>query len=127
MFKVLLLVSLLEQVWCNDNTFDIVWANQPEKELLKGDETKVAFRDIAFEIMTRKIFEAYIFACKHTENSFVPESWRLQEPHTIPNDIKFDKKIEGLLDIKFSAWNIKISGLQDIVIEQFHIIRHVGR
>ena len=127
MFKVLLLVSLLEQVWCNDNTFDIVWANQPEKELLKGDETKVAFRDIAFEVMMRKIFETYIFACKHTENSFVPESWRLQEPHTIPNDIKFDKKIEGLLDIKFSAWNIKISGLQDIVIEQFHIIRHVGR
>ena len=94
---------------------------------MKGDENKVAFRDIAFEVMTSKIFEAYIFACKHTENSFVPESWLLKEPHKIPNDVKFEKKIEGLLNIKFSAWNIKISGLQDIVIEQFHFIRHVGR
>ena len=127
MYQVLLLVSLLEQVSCHPNTFDIVWATQPEKELLKGDETKVAFRDIAFEVMTKKIFEAYIFACKHRETSFVPESWLLKEPHEIPNHVKFDKKIDGLLDIKFSAWNIKISGLQDIVIEQFHFIRHVGR
>ena len=127
MYQVPLLLSLLEQISCHNNTFDIVWANQPEKELLKGDETKVAFRDIAFEVMTRKIFEAYIFASKHTESSFVPESWLLKEPHKITNNVKFEKKIDGLLDIKFSAWNIKISGLQDIVIEQFHFIRHVGR
>ena len=126
MFEVLLLLSLLEQFACTD-TFDIVWAEQPERELLRGDENMVAFRDIAFEVMMRKIFETYIVACKQSENSWVPESWRLKEPHEIPSNVNFDKKIEGLLDVKFSAWNIRISGLPDIVVEQFHFIRHVGR
>ena len=54
MFEVLLLLSFLEQFACNE-TFDIVWAEQPERELLRGDENMVAFRDIAFEVMMRKI------------------------------------------------------------------------
>ena len=127
MYEVLLFLSLLKQFSCNNHTFDIVWADQPERELLKGEENMVAFRDIAFEVMARKVFETYIIACKQPENSLVPESWLLKEPQKLPHKVKFDKKIEGLLDIKFSAWNIKISGLQDIVIEQFHFIRHVGR
>lgn len=126
-FHVLLVLSLLEQVFSHNNSFDIVWANQPERELLKGDETKVAFRDIAFEVLARRVFETYIIASKHTDSSFVPDSWHLKEPLKLAQNVTFEKKIEGLLDIKFSAWNIKINGLQDIVIEQFHFIRHVGR
>ena len=127
MYHVLLVLSLLEQVFSHNNTFDIVWATQPQRELLKGDETKVAFRDIAFEILMRRVFETYIIASKHSNSSLVPESWQLKEPYKLAQNVEFEKKIEGLLDIKFSAWNINITGLQDIEIEQFHFIRHVGR
>lgn len=86
----------------------------------------MAFRDIALEIISRRMLETYFKTSKLGDNSFIPDSVLLEEPHKISESVEFSKTIQGLLDISFRAWNIRISGLQDSRIEEFHFVRHIG-
>ena len=107
--------------------FDIVWTSQTQKELLTDEEKRMAFRDTALEVMTRRMFYMYIQDSRRGDTSFTPESIQLKDPYVMPESVQFHKKVDGLLDINFNASSIKISGLQDLVIEQFYFVRHVGR
>ena len=87
----------------------------------------MAFRDIALEVISRRMLETYFKTSKLGDKSFIPDSVLLEEPHKISESVEFSKTIQGLLDISFRAWNIRISGLQDSRIEEFHFVRHIGR
>ena len=105
---------------------DIIWTNKAEKELLAKEESLLAFRDVAMEVMARRVIETFFNNCKLGNKSSIPEKYRLKGTHEMPHRVEFTKVVAGLLDINFKAWNIKVSGLEDFLVTKFHFVRHVG-
>ena len=59
-------------------------------------------------------------------NSHYPDSWLLNDPHPITQEVHFKKQQNGLLDVEFKAWDLVISGLQGLQLENLHVVRHIG-
>ena len=106
---------------------DIIWTNKPEKDLLAKEESLLAFRDVAMEVLARRMLETYFKNCKLGNRSSIPDNLRLKEGQKIQQRVEFSKDVPGLLDIKFSAWDVEVRGLEDLVVKKFHFVRHIGK
>ena len=40
--------------------------------------------------------------------------------------VNFKKQQAGLVDVEFRAWDLELSGLHNLQIENLHVVRHVG-
>ena len=40
--------------------------------------------------------------------------------------VNFKKQQAGLVDVEFRAWDLELSGLHHLQIENLHVVRHVG-
>ena len=108
------------------NIDEIIWTDEVESNLLTEQEHKVAFRDVVMESFLRKFFNTLMESSKKgfTLTSF-PSDLLLKDPLQV-EEITFDKKQDGLMDIKFKAWDLVIQGLHQAWIKNLHVLRHIG-
>merc|ERR1712215_669038 len=110
-----------------DEISQVIWTDVAEASLLTEDEHKVAFRDVVIESVVRRMFNVFMQSSKQwPAHSNFPNHLLLKDPQVVQENISFKKKTQGLVDIDFKAWNLKISGLHDIKIKNLHVLRHIG-
>jgi len=105
---------------------EILWTEDEESSLLTDEEHRVAFRDVVLEEAARRVIETLLLNSKMDPSSTrIPQSVRVPNPLYLP-DVYFSKAVPALFDIDFEAWNLELSGLQDLRIKNLHVIRHLG-
>ena len=55
-----------------------------------------------------------------------PQKLMIQDPFPLSSNMSFKKKKSGLVDIEFSAWNLSMAGLHNVLLKNLHIVRHIG-
>ena len=77
--------------------------------------------------MAERVFQVYMEAMRTGKNdSFIPEHLMIRDPYRIEEDVHFKKKQQGLVDVEFKAWDLVLTGLKNLRIENFHVVRHMN-
>merc|ERR1712215_270523 len=110
-----------------DEISQVIWTDVAEASLLTEDEHKVAFRDVVIESVVRRMFNVFMQSSKQGQaHSNFPNHLLLKDPQVVQENISFKKKTQGLVDIDFKAWNLKISGLPDLKITGEYKLQGTG-
>ena len=107
MMLCLLLVTLLLG-GTFQSKFQVVWTNEEEAGFLTEEEHKVAFRDVVLEGMAKRLFDVYMTNSRLRDIKKLPQNLMLSDPLEIRDEINFNKKQAGLIDMDFKAWDLKI-------------------
>ena len=104
----------------------VIWTEVAESHLLTEKELKVTYRDELLEGVIRHVFHVMKKSSKlgHGKTHFPPQLI-IKDPLPLPNKMSL-KVAESGLDIKFSAWNLSIAGLQNVMLKNLTVMRHIG-
>ena len=110
-----------------ENINNIIWTEVAESQVLTEKELNVAYRDLVLESVIKHVFQVMKESSKLGQNkTHFPPKLMIKDPLPLSKKMSLKKKVTGLFDIEFKAWDLSVAGLHNALIKDLIILRHIG-